>query len=74
MSRQDALKSKKVFVPGRGYLKRASVTSVPKKLDHNELGVCESVPESVLASVLGSGGTCIEPAVVVEGGWAGRTR
>ena len=31
--------------------------SVPKKLDHNELGMCESVPESVLASVLGSGGT-----------------
>ena len=29
--------------------------SVPKKLDHNELGACESVPESVLASVPGSG-------------------
>jgi hypothetical protein len=51
MSRQDALKSKEVFVPGRGYLKRASVPSVPKKLSHNGLGACESVPESVLASV-----------------------
>src|SRR5437870_1424584 len=35
----------------QGYLRRASVPSVPKKLGHNELGVCESVPESVLASV-----------------------
>ena len=36
-------------------MRRASVPSVPKKLDHNELGACESVPESVLASVPGSG-------------------
>ena len=36
-------------------MRRASVPSVPKKLDHNELGACESVPEGVLASVPGSG-------------------
>ena len=55
MRSQDALKSKEVFVPGRGYLKRASVPSVPKKLSHNGLGACESVPESVLSSVPDSG-------------------
>jgi hypothetical protein len=56
MSRQDALKSKEVFCARAGnYLKRASVPSVSKKLSHNGLGVRESVPESVLASVPDSG-------------------
>ena len=36
-------------------MKRASVLSVPKKLSHNGLGAGESVPESVLASVLARG-------------------
>ena len=36
-------------------MRRASVPSVAKKLSHNGLGVCESVPEGVLASVPGSG-------------------
>jgi hypothetical protein len=44
-----------LFCPGEEYLKRASVPSGPKKLDHNELDACEGVPESVLASVRGSG-------------------
>ena len=37
-------------------MRRASVPSVAKKLSHNGLGVCESVPESVLASVLAAEG------------------
>src|SRR5438132_10210479 len=49
-------RSRKLLWPGGEYLKRAGVPSVPKKLSHNGLGVCESVPESVLASV-----PCREP-------------
>ena len=52
---KDQRRSRKLLWPGGEYLKRAGVPSVPKKLSHNGLGVCESVPESVLASVPGSG-------------------
>src|SRR5213592_3066585 len=48
---KDQRRSRKLLGPGGEYLKRAGVPSVPKKLSHNGLGVCESVPESVLASV-----------------------
>src|SRR6266581_4864252 len=48
---KDQRRSRKLLWPGGEYLKRAGVPSVPKKLSHNGLGVCESVPESVLASV-----------------------
>src|SRR5881396_2340218 len=52
---KDQRRSRKLLWPGGEYLKRAGVPSVPKKLSHNGLGVCESVPEGVLASVPGSG-------------------
>src|SRR5438094_7936861 len=48
---KDQRRSRKLLWPGGEYLKRAGVPSVPKKLSHNGLGVCESVPENVLASV-----------------------